>query len=220
MEAHELQQIIEALLFASEQPLTVARLREVVTDGEDLAIRQAIEALRQSYRETHRAFTIEEVAGGFQMATDPRFAPWIRTLYKEARTERLSAAGLETLAIIAYRQPLTRAEIEHIRGVNVDGVMQTLLEKGVIKILGRKEAPGRPLIYGTTKEFLQYFGLNSLADLPSLDELAKPPAPTPVAGAEGAGTSSEGATPSSDAQPQESGAPSQPLQADAASPQP
>ena len=182
MDAQESRRIIEALLFASENPLTVEQIREVLGEGGAAAIRQWIEELRHGYREAHRAFTIEEVAGGFQMATDPQLAPWLRKLYKEERSDRLSGAALETLAIIAYRQPLTRAEIERIRGVNVDGVMRTLLEKGVIKILGRKEVPGRPLIYGTTKEFLQYFGLNSLVDLPSLDELTKPPSPTPGVG--------------------------------------
>ena len=184
MELPEAARIIEALLFASEKPLTVEQIHEVLDDVDAADIRRCIDELRQAYRVANRAFTIEEVAGGFQMATDPQFAGWIRKLYKEARTDRLSAAALDTLAIIAYRQPLTRAEIEDIRGVNVDGVMRTLLEKGVIKILGRKEAPGRPLIYGTTREFLQYFGLNSLADLPSIDELAMRVSPTTVAGAD------------------------------------
>ena len=181
MDTQDFARIIEALLFASEQPLSVPQLREVLSEGDEASIRQAIDSLREHYRVSRRAFTIEEVAGGFQMATDPQLAPWIRTLYKEAKTDRLSGAALETLAIIAYRQPMTRAEIEQIRGVNVDGVMKTLMEKAVIKILGRKEVPGRPLIYGTTKEFLQYFGLNSLADLPSLAEVARPQSPTPVA---------------------------------------
>ena len=179
MEPQAVTRIIEALLFASEQPLTVEQIHEVLEEVAAPEIRQRIEELRAAYRSANHAFTIEEVAGGFQMATDPQLSTWIRKLYKESRTDRLTAAALETLAIIAYRQPLTRAEIEHIRGVNVDGVMRTLLEKGVVKILGRKEAPGRPLLYGTTKEFLQYFGLNSLADLPSLAELTPQPATTP-----------------------------------------
>lgn len=179
MNPEDAVQIIEALLFASEKPLTVEQMREVLGDVDGADIRHGIDALRASYRAANRAFTIEEVAGGFQMATDPRFGSWIRKLYREARSERLSGAALETLAIVAYRQPMTRAEIEQVRGVAVDGVLQTLLEKGVVKILGRRDAPGRPMLYGTTKEFLQYFGLNSLADLPSLEELAKPPAATP-----------------------------------------
>ena len=176
MEAQAAKRIIEALLFASEKPLTVEQIREVLGEGDAAAIRQWIAELRQECLQAQHAFTIEEVAGGFQMATDPQLGLWIRKLYKEAKTDRLSGAALETLAIIAYRQPLTRVEIEQIRGVNVDGVMHTLLEKAVIKILGRKEAPGRPLLYGTTKEFLQYFGLNSLTDLPSMEELAQPAA--------------------------------------------
>ena len=182
METQTAKRIIEALLFASEKPLLLEQMLEVLGEGDAAGIRQWIAELRQDYTNAQHAFTIEEVAGGFQMATDPQLGSWIRKLYKEAKSDRLSGAGLETLAIIAYRQPLTRAEIEQIRGVNVDGVMHTLLEKAVVKILGRKEAPGRPLLYGTTKEFLQYFGLNSLADLPSIEELAKPPAATPGVG--------------------------------------
>ncbi len=171
MISDEAKRIIEALLFASETPLTVEQIHEVLGEGEPAQVRQWLEELRETYRTQQRPFLIESLAGGFQMTSDPQLAPWLRKLYHGARTERLSTAALETLAIVAYRQPITRVEVEQVRGVSVDGVMQTLLEKGLVKILGRKEAPGRPIIYGTTREFLQYFGLNSLGDLPTLGEV-------------------------------------------------
>ena len=196
MTSDEAQRVIEALLVAAERPLSIDDLRGVLDAVDEASIRRYIETLRESYRATQRAFTIEEVAGGFQLATEPQFAPWLRKLYKEDRGDRLSTAALETLAIIAYRQPITRVEIEQIRGVNVDGVIGTLLEKGVSKMLGRKEVPGRPLIYGTTTVFLQYFGLNTLSDLPSLEEFIQHPPATPLP-EPGAGLTGETAVPPS-----------------------
>ncbi len=171
------KQLVEGLLFASEAPLPAEQLADVLElpAGE---IRALVEQLRQEYVEQRRALTILEVAGGFQMATVPDVAPWIRKCYRQAHKERLSKPALETLAIIAYKQPLTRAEMEAIRGVNVDGVIESLLEKNLIRIMGRKEAPGRPILYGTTKDFLQYFGLNSLIDLPRLAEVTPDEAAT------------------------------------------
>ncbi len=164
------KQILEGLLFASDQPVAVEPLRGVL-ELPETEIRALVEALRQEYAQQQHALTILEVAGGFQMATTPEVAPWIKQAYRQAHKERLTKPALETLAIIAYKQPVTRAEIEAIRGVNVDGVVASLLEKNLIRIMGRKDAPGRPILYGTTKEFLQYFGLNSLADLPKLAEV-------------------------------------------------
>lgn len=160
--------IIEALLFVSERPLSLEQMRSVLElDGSK--IKSAIEELKEEYRTKH-SFRLREVAGGYQIVTDPEYAPWLRKLF-QSKKERLSRPALETLAIIAYKQPLTRPEIEHIRGVDVDGVVKTLLAKGLIRITGHKKAPGRPLLYGTTRRFLEYFGLNSLEDLPALEQL-------------------------------------------------
>ena len=170
MEHPQAKQILEGLLFASDEPLPTERLCHVLELPTDTIAALVVE-LRDEYVARQRALTILEVAGGYQMATVPDVAPWIRKCYRQSHQERLSKPALETLAIIAYKQPLTRAEMEAIRGVNVDGVVQTLLEKNLIRIMGRKETPGRPVLYGTTKEFLQYFGLNSLMDLPKLAEV-------------------------------------------------
>lgn len=173
MSDDQAKRIIEALLFASEHPVTLKQFGEVLksTEGD---IAAAIEELRSGYAQAGHAFTIVQVAGGYQMATDPQYAPWIKKLFRGMAQERVTTPALETLAIVAYRQPITRVEIEALRGVNVDGVMHTLLERGLIKILGRKETVGRPILYGTTKEFLQHFGLNALADLPRIEELTQP----------------------------------------------
>ena len=165
------KQILEGLLFASDEPITIEQLGGVLELPAE-EIRALVDALRREYAAQQHALTILEVAGGFQMATIPDVAPWIRQCYRQAHKERLSKPALETLAIMAYKQPITRAEIEAIRGVNVDGVVESLLEKNLIRIMGRKDAPGRPILYGTTKEFLQYFGLNALVDLPKLAEVS------------------------------------------------
>ena len=163
------RQVIEALLFVSHSPLSVEQIQSVVEELEPNQIRTLLAELKEEYRAEGRSFGITEVAGGFQMTTEPVFAPWLRKLLKKAQGEKLSGPSLETLAIVAYKQPVTRQEIEGIRGVNVDGVLQTLLEKGLIRIDGRKEVIGRPLLYRTTREFLEYFGLNALEELPSLE---------------------------------------------------
>ena len=182
MEREQAKRIIEALLFASESPVTAERLSETVGSVEGSTVEALVQELKAEYAQTQRSLIIVEVAGGYQMATDPSYAPWIKKFYKQVRQEKLSRPALETLAIIAYKQPATKPEIEAIRGIDVSGLMDSLCEKGLIKILGRKDAPGRPMLYGTTKEFLQYFGLNALTDLPKAEELpqaAAPPA-TPV----------------------------------------
>jgi segregation and condensation protein B len=165
----EAKRIVEALLFVSDKPVSIDALREVLGDVEPTLIRSLVEELNQEYRESRRSFGIKEIAGGFQMLTDPRYGEWVTKLYKRP-PDRLSGPALETLAIIAYRQPITRAEIEAIRGVNVDGVIHTLEERGLIRTRGRKDVPGRPILYGTTNEFLQHFGLRSLDELPKLRE--------------------------------------------------
>ena len=139
-----IKKVIEALLFVSEKPLTVEDLRQTLDGMDDESIKKAIEELKSDYTHQERSFNIAELAGGYQVITNPEFAPWIGKLFKRDEA-RISIPSLETLAIIAYKQPLTRSEIEKIRGVNVDGVIKTLLDKGYIKIRGRKDAPGRPI---------------------------------------------------------------------------
>ena len=169
MEKDQSKKIIEALLFVSDKPVSLDTLREVLKDVEAAEIRSIIEELNAEYSASGRSFAIKEIAGGFQMLTDPVFSKWISALYKRP-SDRLTGPSLETLAIIAYRQPLTRGQIEMIRGVNVDGVLRTLEEHNLIRSRGRLDAPGRPILYGTTPEFLQHFGLRSLDELPKLKE--------------------------------------------------
>ena len=166
------KQIIEALLFVSEKPVTIEDLRIALDGPDDESMLKAIEELKNDYQSSGRSFTVGELAGGYQIITNPEFAPWINKLFKREET-RLSGPSLETLAIIAYKQPLTRGEIEKIRGVSVEGVLKTLLDKNLIKIRGRKDAPGRPIAYGTTEEFLKRFGLKGLEHLPKLRDFSE-----------------------------------------------
>ena len=136
-------------------------------------IAQAVHDLNKRYEESRSGLQIREIADAFHLVTRSEFVPWLRRLYEEHRPQRLSQPAMETLAIIAYRQPITRADMEAIRGVAVDGVVQTLLERGLIKIAGRSEVPGRPLLYSTTQEFLEHFGLKNVDDLPAVEELRK-----------------------------------------------
>ncbi len=161
--------VIEALLFASEKPLMLEQIKDALGNLATDAIRKTIEELKDEYEKTNRGMRIVEIAGGFQMITAPVFASFLRKLYKGRRVERLSQPALETLAIIAYKQPVTRLEIESIRNVNVDGMIKTFLEKGLVRIAGRKKAPGRPKVYGTTRQFLEHFGLKSLDELPKIE---------------------------------------------------
>lgn len=169
MERDEIKRIIEALLFVSDKPVSADTLQDVIKDVESTEVRTAIEELNSEYGSTGRAFRIKEIAGGFQMMTDPMYSQWISALYKRP-ADKLTGPALETLAIIAYKQPITRSDIEIIRGVNVDGVLHTLEERMLIKTRGRLEAPGRPILYGTTTDFLKHFGLKSLDELPKLKE--------------------------------------------------
>jgi len=185
----ELKFILESLLFSAQKPLSVKELREVLAnaDGEgadatvkslakakDAELTAALEQLSGEHAAAARSYRLACVAGSWQFVTQPEFAPWLKALVGvKARPPRLSQPALETLAIISYRQPITRAEVEQIRGVNVDGTMQTLLERGLVESVGRAEVVGRPQIYGTTALFLEYFGLRSLDDLPAADELRR-----------------------------------------------
>ncbi len=168
MDQTELQRIVEALIFSSDKPLPAKKIAQILSVSEK-QILETIESLRTSYRE--HAFDLIQVAGGFQMVTRSDYFGWIRQLFKSRSRNRLSQAALETLAVIAYKQPVSRVEIEQIRGVNSDGVIGTLLERNLITIKGRAEAVGRPLLYGTTEEFLRYFGLNDLSELPRESEI-------------------------------------------------
>jgi segregation and condensation protein B len=162
--------VIEALLFVAEEPLPLAKLQEILRDEDPAATEATIGELALSLEEAGRGLMVQEVAGGFRLATRPEVHGWIQRL-QEIRPTRLSRAALETLAIIAYKQPITRAEIEAIRGVAADGVLRTLLERGLIRLLGRKAEAGRPILYGTSNTFLEHFGFKNLGDLPSLREI-------------------------------------------------
>ena len=169
MDRQEARRIIEAILFVSDKPVSISTLKDVLKEIDPTEIRTSIEELNNEYNSSERSFSIKEIAGGFQMLTDPVYSTWISSLYKKP-SDRMTGPALETLAIIAYKQPLTRSDIEAIRGVNVDGVLHTLEERSLIKTRGRVDGPGRPILYGTTNEFLQHFGLKSLEDLPKLKE--------------------------------------------------
>ena len=198
----ELKFILESLLFSAQKPLSTKELRDVLAGAADIEdagpdakafakvkesdLVPALEHLASDHEAAGRSYRLACVAGAWQFVSQPEFAPWLRALVGvKARPPRLSQPALETLAIIAYRQPITRAEVEQIRGVNVDGVMQTLVERALVEAVGRAEVIGRPQTYGTTPLFLEYFGLRRLEDLPAADELRripveKPPAPVTV----------------------------------------
>jgi len=165
------QSVIEALLFASEMPLSSQKISSLLENIAVHQIEETINNLNQKYQQSNSSFSIRKVAGGYQMFTLPDYEPWIDKLVSSRRTQKLSPAALEALAIIAYKQPVVKSEVEHIRGVDSDWVIKGLLEKNLVTIVGRKDGLGRPLLYGTTSEFLSYFGLNSVSDLPKLEEL-------------------------------------------------
>jgi segregation and condensation protein B len=186
----ELKLILEAILFSAQKPLSLKELRDVFAaavehaEGDEAArglkkvkegeLTIALEELAKDHEAAQRSYRLACVAGSWQFVTQPEYAPWLKALVgHKLRPPRLSQPALETLAIIAYRQPLTRAEMEQVRGVSVDGVMQTLVERGLVEQLGRAEVVGRPMTYGTTSLFLEYFGLRSLEDLPAADELRR-----------------------------------------------
>ena len=166
-----LKQIIESLIFVAETPLSVDRLKAILEEVDRRDILLALTELGGEYEDRQGGFVLQEVAGGFQFRTHADCSEWIKKLLKPSPT-RLSRAALETLAIIAYKQPIIRSDVEHIRGVDSGGVLRLLLERKLIRVLGRKDIPGRPMIYGTTKEFLELFNLKDLGDLPSPKEIS------------------------------------------------
>ncbi|RJP75295.1 MAG: SMC-Scp complex subunit ScpB [Candidatus Abyssobacteria bacterium SURF_17] len=170
----ELRSIVEVLLLVSDKPLSVSRIREVLDGPAPKKIEEIVAQVQQRLSEYGFPFQVREVAGGYVLSTLPKYAPWVQKFYSpRIRASRLSQAALETLAVIAYKQPVTRAEIEAIRGVNVDSTLRTLLEKRLVEIVGYKDVIGKPATYGTTTEFLLHFGLKALSDLPSVEELRR-----------------------------------------------
>ncbi len=218
-----LSQVLEALLFASPKPLTVAEMRgalksageyteepfaAILAGSREQEVLAALASLAARYRQDERAFELAETVAGWQLNSSPACAPWVRQLFPESRPARLSAPALETLAIIAYRQPLPRAEVESVRGVDAGGVLQTLLDRSLVRIAGRAELPGRPLLYATTQLFLEHFGLKDVNELPAFDELRQTllarqesseptPAPPPAEPAAGDVPTEHSPTPSS-----------------------
>jgi len=205
-----LSRVIEALLFSAQKPLSVRELTEAIkgagaedesspnefTRVREAEVAAALEQLKIENIEQQRAFQLNEKAEGWQLASDPKYAQWVRQLFPAPKPARLSAPALETLAIIAYRQPITRADVEAVRGVNIDSVLQTLMERGLVKIAGRAEIPGRPLLYETTQFFLDHFGLRNLDELPNVEELRTrhlPKARVPIGA--GDANASESSTP-------------------------
>lgn len=169
MAQDNVRSVIEALLFSSEGPLAIDRIKEVLDSLQAPEIRALLEQMKSEYEAANSGMRITEVAGGFQMITAPHLAPFLKKLYKKRQAERLSMPALQTLAIIAYKQPVTKLEIESLRNVEIDGMIKGLLDKGLVRVAGRKKAPGRPKVYGTTKQFLEHFGLISLDELPKIE---------------------------------------------------
>ncbi|MBN1817989.1 MAG: SMC-Scp complex subunit ScpB [Sedimentisphaerales bacterium] len=166
--------VIEAILFASDEPLTPQRLVNTMETGSVKQVRQAVRDLNRKYRQNGHAFRIEKIAGGYQMMTLPAYNHWLKKMLRVRTDNKLSPAALETLAIVSYKQPIIRADIEAIRGVASGEVLRNLMYKGLIKMVGRAEVLGRPMLYGTTRKFLDTFGLGSLKDLPKVEELKRP----------------------------------------------
>jgi len=175
----EIKNILESLLFVASEPLSIERMKKVLDNSETQLIREALNTLAGEYEARGSAFFLKEVAGGYQIRTRPEYSPWIKRLIQPAPA-RLSKAAMETLAIVAYKQPIIRNDIEHIRGVDCGGILRTLMEKKLIRVLGRKAIPGRPLIYGTTRQFLELFELKDLTELPTPEEVEALEAPKEI----------------------------------------
>jgi len=201
LEDQELKSAIESLLFVAGNPLSMDRLKGIFEEATEEQIGAQLAAIGRDYDDRNAGIMVVEVAGGHQLATRPENAAWVRKFRSVKVSSRLSRPALETLAIVAYKQPLTRTEVEAIRGVNIGGIMRNLMERRLVKIVGKKDVPGKPMLYGTTPEFLQYFGLKDLSALPTLKEFQELEAgeevmeEVPVAGGEDAlppdGTSGE-----------------------------
>ncbi len=206
METSDVKRIIETLLFVTDQPLTLQIIKSILgSAAEGADIEQLIKEIGEDYTQRNSPMELRFIADGWQFSTKKEFVSWIRKLYREKTVLRLSTSALETLSIVAYKQPITRSEIEEIRGVEVTGVLETLLERKLVHIVGRKETLGRPLLYGTTTEFLRHFGLSHLSELPSLEELATQEEEdvveiTQVIGAEDEESQSAGAAPEEEKQ--------------------
>jgi len=170
MDQWKAKRIVEALLFASGKPLTIKSLQGIIGECEAQTLQGILEELKEEYEREGRSFRLVNISQGYQLVSDSRYAPWVKKMHQEWNHKKITRAALETLAIIAYRQPITRSEIESIRGVCIDGVLRNLLEKNLIRIASRQSGPGRPLLYATTEEFLRYFGLKDLSDLPRWEE--------------------------------------------------
>jgi len=173
MDKDSLKPLIETIIFAADHPISFEKLMNVLEGEKRDEVRLALNELITEYASSGKGIVVEEVAGGYQFRTRPAFAPWLRRLFKIG-FQKLSKASMETLAMIAYKQPITRMEIEELRGVDSGGVLKTLMDRNLIKIIGRKEVPGRPAVYGTTKEFLEIFDLKDLSCLPTLKEIIMP----------------------------------------------
>lgn len=170
MDTGEVKFIIESLLFAFDEPLRLERIQRILEGVPRPEIQNALEGLIDEYNTMDRSFSLVEVAGGYQFRTRAAYAGWVKKLRKTSQS-RLAQASIETLAIVAYKQPIVRAEIEQIRGVDSGGVLRGLLKKGLIRIIGKKDVPGRPILYGTSRRFLEFFGLKDLSNLPTLKQL-------------------------------------------------
>jgi segregation and condensation protein B len=179
MDSVEIKPILESLIFVSESPVKLETLVEILPELSKETILEGLRRIKTEYEEDSKGMELVEVAGGYQFRTKPKWAEWVQRL-KKTKTVKLSHSALETLAIVAYRQPIIRPAIEEIRGVDSGWVLRTLLEKGLIKMMGRKEMPGRPIVYGTTKTFLELFSLNTLSDLPTPKEIQPPPMPEEI----------------------------------------
>ena len=172
----EVKRIVEAILFASGEPVTLAKMREIIESTHPISMRElkvVLDMMQAEYKDQRRAFCLENIADGYVLRTEPVYSPYVKMLFSNRKKERLSQASLETLAIIAYKQPVTKAQIELIRGVDCSGVLAHLQERALIEVTDKLEAPGRPSLFGTTKEFLKHFGLKTLADLPPQAEIVK-----------------------------------------------
>jgi segregation and condensation protein B len=170
LDQQEIKSILESVLFVAHDPITLDRLTAVIEGPPRAMVFEALKTLQNEYEQEGRGLRLAEVAGGFLLVTRPEYAPYIKRLNKSKSITKLSRSALETLAIISYKQPIIRAEIEKIRGVETSGVLRTLLDQKLVRIVGRQEVPGRPILYGTSKQFLQRFGLMDLRDLPPLKE--------------------------------------------------
>jgi segregation and condensation protein B len=179
MNDFEIRPILESLFFVSDSPIRLETLVEILPEANKEEIIEGIRQIQAEYENSSKGIELAEIAGGYQFRTKPDCAAWVSRL-KKVRAIKLSQAALETLAIVAYRQPVIRPAVEEIRGVDSGSVLHTLMEKGLIRVMGRKELPGRPIVYGTTKAFLELFGLNSLSDLPTLKEIQPPATPEAI----------------------------------------